>query len=116
MTWSHRAVVVGGVTVAIAALILVLATALVRPDRPTETGVVTAVDAASLTDVRGFTLRTTDGRTVTFRIGRLENAAEFSPGHLAEHQATSAPIVVTYVPEGEERVAVRIEDAVLASP
>ena len=74
-----------------------------------------AVDAASLTDVRGFTIRTADGRTVVFRLGELENGTEFPPGHLGEHVATAVPVLVTYRDENGERVVVRLDDAV-ASP
>lgn len=74
-------------------------------------GIVIAVDAASLTDVRGFTLRTPSGFSFEFKLGPLENATEFSPGHLKEHQASSEPIRVWFRMEGAERVAYRIEDA-----
>ena len=74
-------------------------------------GVVVAVDSAGLTDVRGFTLRVAGGETMAFRLGELENATDFPPGHLAEHQATAAPIRVWYRTEGDERYAVRLEDA-----
>jgi hypothetical protein len=74
-------------------------------------GVVIAVDAASLTDVRGFTVRTTDGTSVDFKLGVLENATSFSPSHLKEHQATSEPVRVLFRVEGDQRVAYRIEDA-----
>ena len=77
---------------------------------PTE-GIVIAVDAASLTDVRGFTLRTPKGYAFGFKVGPLENATEFPPGHLAEHQATSSPVRVYFRVEGEDRVAYRLEDA-----
>ena len=74
-------------------------------------GVIVAVESAGLADVRGFTLREVGGETVTFRLGELENATEFPPGHLAEHQATAAPVRVWYRMEGDERYAVRLEDA-----
>jgi hypothetical protein len=74
-------------------------------------GVVTSVDAASLTDVRGFTLRTSSGVAFGFKLGALENATEFSPSHLKEHQATSEPIRVWFRVENGDRVAYRIEDA-----
>jgi len=74
-------------------------------------GVIVGVDAVSLTDVRGFTLRTSDGATVEFEIGDLENGAEFPPGHLVEHQATAQPVRVWYRTEGDAKVAVRLEDA-----
>src|SRR5438874_2564787 len=55
-------------------------------------GVIVGVDAVTLTNVRRFTLRTSDGATTAFDIGVLENGAEFPPGHLVEHQATAQPI------------------------
>jgi hypothetical protein len=73
-------------------------------------GVVVAVDAASLTDVRGFTLQV-GMWTVGFKLGALENATQFSPSHLKEHQATSKPVRVWFRVENGDRVAYRIEDA-----
>lgn len=113
---SPRRLVVGaGVVVAILAVAALAVATLGQPPRQTETGVVIAVDAASLTDVRGFTIRTPDGRTVTFRLGQLENRAQFPPGHLGEHVATGVPVVVTYLDENGDRVAVHLEDAVASS-
>ena len=74
-------------------------------------GIVLAVDAASLTDIRGFTLRTPAGQSLDFTLGALENATQFSPSHLKEHQATSSPIRVWFRVENGARVAYRIEDA-----
>jgi hypothetical protein len=74
-------------------------------------GVVVSVDARSLGDVRGFQLRRADGVVVDFRLGQLENAASFPPGHLAEHQATAAPVRVYYRTEGDQLFAIRLEDA-----
>ncbi len=116
MRFGRRAVVAAGLAVTLAAIAAVIAISLSRPTPRTEIGVVVAVDAASLTDVRGLTIRTTDGRTVQFRVGRLENGAEFPPGHLAEHKATAVPIIVTYRDENGEHVALRLEDAPAPSP
>ncbi|MFL5757692.1 MAG: hypothetical protein ACJ77N_15545 [Chloroflexota bacterium] len=74
-------------------------------------GVVTNVDSTGLTSVSGFTLRTNDGQTLTFRIGTLENAADFPPGHLSEHQATSEPVKVSFRQVGNDLVVYRLEDA-----
>lgn len=74
-------------------------------------GVVTAVDSAGLADVRSFTIRTDDGRTMTFALGPLENATEFPPGHLGEHLASSEPIRVWFRDDDGGQVAYRIEDA-----
>ena len=82
------------------------------PDVPSPAeGVVVAVDSSGLTDVRGFTLRTSSGFTFDFRLGPLENAAEFSPSHLAEHMATSAPVRAWFRVANGERVVYRLEDA-----
>jgi hypothetical protein len=73
-------------------------------------GIVVKVDALSLTDVRGFTLRTPDGRELAFTIGVLENGTVFPPAHLSEHLATASPVKVTFHVEGERLVVTRIED------
>jgi hypothetical protein len=82
-----------------------------RPAEQSEVGVVVAVDARGLADVRAFSMRTDDARTIIFRIDALENGAEFPPGHLLEHQATSQRVRVWYRIDGAELVAFRIEDA-----
>jgi len=93
---------------ALAAVVIALTT---RSPEESVVGVVIAVDAQGLVDVRGFTIRTDDARTLTFRVGDLENPVEFPPGHLVEHQATSEQVRVRYRREAETLVAVRLEDA-----
>jgi hypothetical protein len=97
------------------AAILLSSTSVLDPDGPPATtsveGVIVAVDGSGLDDVRGFTLRRPGGEMLEFRLGELENGDEFPPGHLAEHQATAEPVVVYYRLEGDERFAVRLEDA-----
>jgi hypothetical protein len=80
------------------------------PDSPVA-GVVVAVDSSGLDQVRGFTLRTNTGDTMDFTIGTLENADEFPPGHLKEHQATAAPVLVFFNQVDGRLVVTRIEDA-----
>jgi hypothetical protein len=80
-------------------------------DRSVVDGVIVGVESEGLDRVRGFTLRTGDGRTLAFALGTLERGAEFPPGHLVEHQATAQPVRVSYVMDGDTRLAVRIEDA-----
>ncbi|HSL76029.1 MAG TPA: hypothetical protein VK867_03720 [Candidatus Limnocylindrales bacterium] len=75
------------------------------------TGVVVAVDAVSLSDVRGFTLRRPGGELIEFSLRALEDGTRFAPGHLAEHQATADPIRVTFLREDDELLAIRLEDA-----
>ena len=74
-------------------------------------GLLTGIDAEGLTRVTGFRLRTDDGAEIPFRIGVLENGADFPPGHLAEHMATTTKVRVFFREEGGERVVYRLEDA-----
>jgi hypothetical protein len=92
-------------------LAAVAATALGGPGRRVETGIVVAVEATGLSAVQGFSIRTADGRTVDFRVGSIENATAFPPGHLAAHKASLAPVRVTYVEQSGTRLAVRLDDA-----
>ncbi len=87
--------------------------AAIAPIAPTSaTGIVTAVDQSSLTDVRGFTLRTKAGTEMTFSIGDLElNAGAFPANHLREHMATAAAVTVTFETQGDHPVAIRLADA-----
>jgi hypothetical protein len=78
-------------------------------------GVIVAIDATSLTNVHGFTLRAPGGVAIEFKLGTLENPTAFPPGHLAEHQATSSPVLVYFRVENGDRVVYRLEDA-LPSP
>ena len=113
---ARRGVVWIGIAIAAVALGFAVVSAFGQAPRQTETGLVIAVDSSGLTDVRGFTIRTDDGRTVVFRIGALENGAQFPPGHLLEHRATGVKIVVTYRQANGELVAIRLDDARGASP
>ena len=115
MTARRNLVVGTGLLVAAVAFGVVIMSAFGQASSQTETGLVVAVDSSGLTAVRGFSIRTNDGRTVAFRIGVLENGAEFPPGHLLEHEATGVKVVVTYRPENGELVATRIDDAPGAS-
>jgi hypothetical protein len=74
-------------------------------------GAIVAVDSRGLGDVRGFTLRVAGGDQLVFDLTRLENAVEFPPGHLVEHQATAEPVRVWFQEEDSSRFAIRIEDA-----
>lgn len=75
-------------------------------------GIVVAVDQASLTDVRTFTLRTEAGEQMTFRVGALDlSSGSFPANHLREHMATVSAVAVAYTDEDGTRVAVRLVDA-----
>jgi hypothetical protein len=106
-----RLLVLGVVVVAAVVVAIAASTVLGGPGRQVETGIVVAVEATSLSSVHGFSIRTTDGRTVDFRIVSLENASTFPPGHLATHKVSLVPVRVTYVDRGGAHEAVRIEDA-----
>jgi len=74
-------------------------------------GVVTSIDSQGLDKVKGFTLRTSSGIEVAFVLGQLDNATEFPPGHLAEHQASLLPVLVYFKAEGGKLVVYHLEDA-----
>ena len=74
-------------------------------------GVIVAVDSQGLGDVRGFTLRQEGGAQLDFVLHALENGAQFPPGHLAQHQATAERVRVWYRVDGNDRLALRLEDA-----
>jgi hypothetical protein len=80
-------------------------------DASTVDGVVVAVDARSLTDVRSFDLRTADGAILTFGLAELQNGVAFPPGHLAEHQVTATPVRVWYRDTTAPLQALYLEDA-----
>jgi hypothetical protein len=94
-----------------AAAILSQRSASGRPDgAPTVDGIVVGIDSAGLGDVRGFRLRTADGRTLTFDLSADRNGAQFPPGHLGEHLATAAPVRVWYEGSGDQLKALWLED------
>ena len=82
-----------------------------RPDNlPTVDGIVVSVDSAGLGNVRGFRLRTADGRTLSFGLADLRDGAQFPPGHLTEHLATSSPVRVWYQGSDDQLQALWLED------
>lgn len=74
-------------------------------------GIVTSIDSTGLTEVHGFTLNAANGEALTFVMGNLENAIDFAPGHLAEHQASADPVLVYFRVENGQLVVYRLEDA-----
>jgi hypothetical protein len=108
---GRRLFILLAIAAGVVLLAVVAATVLGGPGRKVETGIVVAVEATSLSNVQGFSIRTSDGRTVDFRMGQIENATAFPPGHLAEHKVSLVPVRVTYVDEDGGPVAVRLEDA-----
>lgn len=76
------------------------------------TGIVVEVTAMGLGEVERFNLRLPEGTTIVLQLGLLENAREFPPSHLAEHQATSSPVRAYYrVGVNGDPEVYRLEDA-----
>jgi hypothetical protein len=83
-----------------------------RPDgAPTVDGIVVGVDSAGLGDIKGFRLRTVDGRILSFDLSADRNGSQFPPGHLTEHLATAAPVRVWYEGSGDQLRALWLEDS-----
>ena len=79
-------------------------------------GIVTAVDAPA-GEVTSFTLRTQEGETLPFVIGKLEtDGAAFAASHLVEHAVTLQPIAVGYQVRDGRNVVHRMVDAPWAAP
>ena len=73
------------------------------------TGVVLAVDARSLTDVRSFTLKTQD-ETLEIRIDPHGDYS-FPPSHLRNHALSGQPVRVELDERGGDLFATEMEDA-----
>ena len=83
-----------------------------RPDgSPTVDGIVVGVDSQGLGAVKGFRLRTADGRTLAFDLSADRNGTQFPPGHLTEHLATAQPVRVWYEGSGDQLKALWLEDS-----
>ena len=109
----RRSLAAVAVVVAVVTGVVAVVAGVVLATRPaTATGIVTHIDQPSLTDIRSFTLHTSDGQTLTFHVGTLEMGGDaFPPGHLTSHLVTAEPVLVTYHREGDTLVATRLEDA-----
>lgn len=81
-----------------------------QPTSSSIEGVVVRVDSTGLNKVTSFTLRDVDGGIHVFKLDKLENRAEFPPGHLTEHQANADPVRVYFTLVGGDVFAIRIED------
>ena len=98
-------------------VVLSLAISACGPAPQTVAGFVTAVESTSLTEVQNFTLRTTDGEELTFRVGAVElDGGAFPANHLRQHMALAQGVAVAFRMEGGERVAFRLVDATWLQP
>jgi hypothetical protein len=111
-TWAVFGLILALVAVlGISAAVFSQAASTGRPDNlPTVDGIVVGVDSAGLGNVKGFRLRTTDGRTLSFGLAGLKDGAQFPPGHLTEHLATSSPVRVWYEGADDQLQAIWLED------
>ncbi len=78
------------------------------------TGVLLDVQASGLQKLDEFTLRTDDGREMTFSVDPNFNQGAshpMTPGHMREHMALASPVIVTYRDEGGKLVALSASDA-----
>ena len=79
----------------------------------TVTGVVTSVDASSLTKLNGFTLHTDDNRTLVFKVAPdadRDPQNGFVAGHLRTHALAATKVKIFYREENGELLAFRLED------
>ncbi len=70
-------------------------------------GVVVNVEATSIARATGLTVRGPDGRDYHFRV---DPSVDWTPGHLREHMALGQPVVVQYRQEGDDLLAIGIDD------
>jgi hypothetical protein len=104
-------IVVAVVLLGVGAAILNQVSSGARPDgSPTVDGIVVGVDSQGLGNVKGFRLRTPDGRILAFDLSADRNGAQFPPGHLTEHLATAQPVRVWYEGSGDQLKALWLED------
>ncbi len=97
---------------AAALLVLTVLLAACGPATRSAAGIVVGVDQPSLAEIRGFTLRTQNGETLTFAVGKLDlSDGAFPANHLREHMTMATAVAVAYTEEGGERIAVRLVDA-----
>jgi hypothetical protein len=74
-------------------------------------GIVVHVDSTGLGNVTAFKLRLAGGATLVLSLGTLENATQFAPGHLAEHETTGLPVRAWFVSSNGVPIVYRLEDA-----
>jgi len=75
-----------------------------------------AVDSTSIGNVDEVAIRTDDGATLQLNVERLDINNGLPAVHLREHMTSGIPIVIEYVVEGDENVALRYNDAPTSAP
>ena len=89
------------------AVALVLVGCTPAPTTGTVRGLLTDVQAASLTMLREVELRPEDGRTLRFAV---EGDTGITPGHAREHMVLGEPVTVTYRATPEGLLALKVDD------
>jgi hypothetical protein len=82
----------------------------------TATGIVVAVDSTSIGNVDQAAVRESDGTVLQFNVERLDINNGLPAVHLREHLASGIPVVMEYIVEGGENVALRYNDAATPAP
>ncbi len=59
-------------------------------------GALIDVKSTSISETQAITVRTDDGRELTFRIGPKADQGVFSPGHLRQHMLEVSKVTVYY--------------------
>ena len=96
----------------LAALFVLLAVTCSAGGERSVEGIITNVDAASLTQVETFTMRDNDNNIIVFRIApdaRQDLEEGFVPSHLREHAVAVGQVKVFYRVEGGEFLSLKIE-------
>ena len=75
----------------------------------TARGIVLDVRGASVIKTESLTIKTEDGRVVTFKVGP-EVGPEWSPGHLRQHALAGEAVTVRYQKSGDALLAIKITD------
>ena len=75
-----------------------------------------AVESQSIGSVDLAAIRESDGTVLQFNVERLDINNGLPAVHLREHLARGIPVVMEYIVEGGENVALRYNDAATPAP
>jgi hypothetical protein len=92
----------------------VLLVGCVAPQTQSVRGVLLDVVSPSIQQVDSFTLRTDDGRELSFLAAADFNKGVshvMTPGHMRQHMALADPVLVTYREDGGKLIALSATDA-----
>jgi len=77
---------------------------------------VVAVDSTSIGNVDQAAIRESDGNVLQFNVERLDVNNGLPAVHLREHLSSGIPVIVEYIVEGGQNVALRYNDAATPAP